>query len=67
MCGKQKRILYGVGSKLNVIKYAKWHGNRTAERHFGPFPTEKMICEWRKQEEELEKLEKIKHFFIRML
>jgi len=63
MCSKQKRISYAVGFKLNVIKYAKEHGNRAAERHFGPPPTEKMICEWRKLEEKLQQLEKNKHSF----
>ncbi|XP_069593726.1 bromodomain testis-specific protein [Ranitomeya imitator] len=42
-------------SKTQVIKYAEEHGNRAAERHFGPPPTEKMIREWRKQEDELQK------------
>jgi hypothetical protein len=37
------------------------HDNMVAERHFGPPPTEKMIRTWRKQDEELLKLEKNKH------
>uniref|UniRef100_A0A803K4M5 HTH CENPB-type domain-containing protein n=1 Tax=Xenopus tropicalis TaxID=8364 RepID=A0A803K4M5_XENTR len=58
---KQKRCTYKVGFKLEVIKYAKEHGNRAAERQFGPPPSEKMIREWRKQEDQLQKLEKSKH------
>jgi hypothetical protein len=61
MCSKQKSILYTVGLKLNVMKCAKEHGNRAAKRHFGSPPTEKMIPEWRKQEGELQKLQKNKH------
>lgn len=40
---KQKRLAYKVAFKLEVIKFAKEHGNRVAERHFGPPPTEKMM------------------------
>uniref|UniRef100_A0A803J700 HTH CENPB-type domain-containing protein n=1 Tax=Xenopus tropicalis TaxID=8364 RepID=A0A803J700_XENTR len=40
---KQKRLAYKVAFKLEVIKFAKEHGNRAAERHFGPPPTEKTI------------------------
>lgn len=36
---------------------------RAAERHFGPPPTEKMIREWRKQEDQLQKADKSKHTF----
>ncbi|KAG2459032.1 POGK protein, partial [Polypterus senegalus] len=57
---KQKRCTYKVGFKLEVIKYAKEHGNRAAERHFGPPPSEKMIREWQKQEDQLQKLDKSK-------
>ncbi|KAG7163035.1 Pogo transposable element-like 37 [Homarus americanus] len=39
----------------------KNHGNRATERNFGPPPTEKMIRQWRKQEEELKKANKQKH------
>lgn len=64
MSVKQKRLSYNVNFKLEVIKYAKEHGNRAAERHFGPPPTEKMIREWKKQEEQLKGLSKHKkkHF-----
>ncbi|XP_035228767.1 uncharacterized protein LOC118200886 [Stegodyphus dumicola] len=58
---KQKRLAYKVAFKLEVIKFAKEHGNRAAERHFGPPTTEKMIREWRKQEDQLQKLDKSKH------
>nr|AHN53440.1 DDE superfamily endonuclease [Nuttalliella namaqua] len=57
----QKRLAYKAAFKLEVIKFAKEHGNRAAERHFGPPPTEKMIREWRKQEDQLQKLGKNKH------
>jgi hypothetical protein len=63
MLAKQKRFSYSIAFKLNVIKYVKEHGNRAAEKHFGPSRTEKMICVWRKQEEELQKLGKNKHSF----
>jgi hypothetical protein len=58
MSAKQKRFSYSVAFKLNVIKYAKKHVSRAAERHCGPPPTEKMIRVWRKQEEELQELGK---------
>uniref|UniRef100_A0A8C8STQ7 HTH CENPB-type domain-containing protein n=1 Tax=Pelusios castaneus TaxID=367368 RepID=A0A8C8STQ7_9SAUR len=60
---KTKRLAYKIPFKLEVVKYAKEHGNRAAERHFGPPPTEKMIREWRKQEDHLQKLDKTKHTF----
>ena len=41
MASKQRRKAYTVGYKLEVIEYAKQHGNRAAERHFGPPPTKK--------------------------
>jgi hypothetical protein len=43
MSDKQKRFLYSVTFKLNVIKFAKEHGNRVGERNFDPSPTEKII------------------------
>ena len=61
MASKQRRKAYTVGYKLEVIEYAKQHGNRAAERHFRPPPTEKIIREWRKQEEELKKTKNRKH------
>ncbi|XP_045060490.1 general transcription factor II-I isoform X9 [Desmodus rotundus] len=48
-----KRFSYTASFKLKVIKYAKKHGNRAAERHFGPPPTESVIRLWRQQEEKL--------------
>lgn len=60
MSVKQKRLSYNVNYKLEVVNYAKEHGNRAAERHFGPPPTEKMIREWKKQEEQLKGLSKHK-------
>ncbi|KAJ7303161.1 hypothetical protein JRQ81_012094 [Phrynocephalus forsythii] len=51
-----KRISYSAKFKLNVIRYAKEHGNRAAERLFGSPPTECMIRQWRKQEEKLLKM-----------
>lgn len=56
----KKRMSYSTKFKLNVISYAKEHGNRAAERQFGPPPTECMIRQWRKQEEQLLKMPKKK-------
>jgi hypothetical protein len=67
MSSKHKRISSTVGFKLNVIKYAKEHGNRAAGRHLGPPPTERIKHEQRKLQEELQKLEKNKHIFIYIL
>ena len=44
---KNKRYSYGAGYKLKVIPYAEEHGNRAAERNFGPPATEKTIRDWR--------------------
>jgi hypothetical protein len=33
---KNKRYSYDAGYKLKAIAYAEDHGNRAAERHFGP-------------------------------
>ncbi|KAF6088438.1 hypothetical protein HJG60_008266 [Phyllostomus discolor] len=60
---KQKRIPYKIPFKLEVVKYGKEHGNRAVERHFGPSPTKKMIREWRKQEDQLQKTDKTKQCF----
>ena len=40
---KNKRYSYDGAYKLKVIAYAEEHGNRAAERHFGPPPTENVI------------------------
>ena len=48
---KNKRYSYDAGYKLKVIPYAEEHGNRAAERHFGPPPTEKIIRNWRASKE----------------
>ena len=48
---KNKRYSYDAGYKLKVIPYAEEHGNRAAERHFGPPPTEKTIHDWRASKE----------------
>ncbi|KAK9407080.1 hypothetical protein NXF25_005854 [Crotalus adamanteus] len=55
-----KRISYSAKFKLNVISYAKEHGNRAAEKQFGPTPAVCMIRQWRKQEEQLLKMPKQK-------
>ena len=36
---------------MKVIAYAEDHGNRAAERHFSPPPTEKTIRDWRASKE----------------
>jgi hypothetical protein len=41
MCYEQMRITYTAGFKLNVMKYAKKHGNNTVKRQFVLLPTEK--------------------------
>lgn len=41
MSVKQKRLSYNVNYKLEIVKYAKEHGNRAAKKHFGPPSTEK--------------------------
>ena len=56
-----RRHSYEISFKLQVIKYAKENGNRAAERHFGPPPTEKMIRTWRRQENELKETKCSKH------
>ncbi len=58
---KQRRHCYTITFKLDVINYAKEHGNRAAERMFGPPPTEKMIRSWRQQEEKLKTVSGSKH------
>ena len=50
-----KRYSYDAGYKLKVIAYVEVLGNRAAERHFGPSPTEKTIHDWRASKEELKK------------
>ncbi|XP_070593098.1 uncharacterized protein [Erythrolamprus reginae] len=60
----RRRIAYKIPFKLEVVRYAEEHGNRAAARHYGPPPTEKMIREWRKQVDQLEKVkDKNKHNF----
>ena len=50
---KNKRYSYDAGYKFIVIAYAEEHGNRAAERHFGPPPTEKNHCDWQASKEKL--------------
>ena len=44
-----RRCPYTARYKLQVVKYAEEHENRSAERHLGAPPTEKMIRAWRHQ------------------
>jgi len=53
-----RRCPYTARYKLQVVKYAEEHRNRSAERHFGPPPTEKMIQPWRHQKDILNNLHK---------
>ena len=53
---KSNRYSYDTGYKLEVIAYAEEHGNRAAEQHFSPPPTEKNICNWWASKEELKKM-----------
>lgn len=55
-----KQLSYSAKFKLNLISYAKEHGNRAAERQFGSPPTECMIRQWRKHEEQPLKMPKKK-------
>jgi len=48
MGSKERELSYSMAFKIEVVNYAKKHGNRAAERRFGSPPTEKMIGEWRK-------------------
>ena len=50
---KKHRRFYTIKFKLQVVDYAKQHGNRAAERKFGSPSTEKMIRTWRNQEDQL--------------
>jgi hypothetical protein len=55
--------LNGIAFKLSLIKYAKERDSGMAERHFGLPAVEKLISVWRKQEEELQKLEMYTNVF----
>lgn len=57
---ESKRFSYPTSFKLKVLEYAKENGNRAAERRFGPPPTECTIREWRKQEQKLFKMPRMK-------
>ena len=56
-----KRHSYKIAFKLQVVAFAKEHGNKAAARHFGPPPTEKMVREWRRQEEGLKQIKGTMH------
>ena len=43
MGSKERQLSYSIAFKVEVVNYAKKHGNWPAERHFGSPPTEKMI------------------------
>ena len=43
---KKRRRFYTIRFKLQVVDYAKQHGNRAAERRFGPPPTERLARVW---------------------
>ena len=49
-----KRKSYTANFKLDVIKFAKEHGNRAAGREFSC--NEKNVRDWRLEEEELKKM-----------
>ena len=66
MGSKERRLSYSIASKIEVVNYAEKHGNRAAERRFGPPPTEKMIQEWKKQRKDLIKADKCKKTFTFM-
>ena len=56
-----KRWSYTIAYKLQLVEYAKKHGNRAAARAFGPPSTEKNIRNWRLQETQLKSASKDKH------
>jgi hypothetical protein len=62
---KNKRYSYDAVYKLKVIAYAEDHGNRAAERHFGPPPIEKTIRDWWASKEELKKM--VKMLFLKKM
>jgi hypothetical protein len=49
MGSKERWLSYSITFKIEVMNYAEKHGNRAAERRFGSPPTEKMIWEWRSE------------------
>ena len=51
-----------MGYKLKVMPYAEEHGNRAAERHFSPPPTEKTIRDWQASKEYLKKNDDFQRF-----
>uniref|UniRef100_A0A8C4SNJ3 HTH CENPB-type domain-containing protein n=1 Tax=Erpetoichthys calabaricus TaxID=27687 RepID=A0A8C4SNJ3_ERPCA len=55
---KTTRQSYTAKFKKEVITYAKEHGNRAAERKFGP--TECVIRKWRKAESTIKEMRKVK-------
>ncbi|KAG7173858.1 Pogo transposable element-like 79, partial [Homarus americanus] len=52
-----RRHKYNIAFKLEVVRYAKEHGNRATERNFGPPPTEMMISHTSKMARLRRKLE----------
>lgn len=52
MGNPSKWFTYIIAYKLKVVWCVKEHGNRTPGRRSTPLPTEKMIQQWRKREEE---------------
>ncbi|CAI9726749.1 Hypothetical predicted protein [Octopus vulgaris] len=60
MATSSRRYSYTIGYKLQVIEYAKQHGNGAAERHLGAPLTEKMIRYWKRQEDLLKPATRLK-------
>ena len=48
--------------KLKEIAHAEEHGNRATERHFGPPPRQKTICDWRASEKYLKEITILRDF-----
>ncbi|VEL34897.1 unnamed protein product [Protopolystoma xenopodis] len=55
-----KRHAYIGSFRLKVIKFAKEFGNHAAEREFGPPPDRRTTIRWRKEEENLRKMPRMK-------
>ena len=58
---QQRSHCYTIRFKLDVINYAKEHGNRAAERFFRPPLTEMIRAAWCKQEDKFKTVSVSKH------
>lgn len=61
MAEKQKKYFHTIRFKLNVVEYVKTYGNSVAAWYLGEPPAEKMVRDWRKQEEQMKAARHCKH------